>query len=377
MRQKEMTNTAARPKLLFAITLAAVGGLFAGNFNASRAATTIESICHVKGLEENTLVGVGLVIGLTGTGDSAAFAPKIRALAAQLQRLDQPLSGGAAELVATKNVAFVMVEAKVPAAGARQGDQIDCVVSSIGDAKSLDGGRLEVAFLSGPDPQDMKLYAMASGKISTTVDMPTTGSVHQGAQLLSDDFFYTSAISDGYITLVIDESHRRPSVAKQIVEAIESIYFTDQLDVSYRNVQLSRRDLPTVRAVGAGNVMVKVPTAYLDDENSFLAEILELELTELDPPAKITIRNGVIVGGGDVEISPGWISHNNIGVAAGNVVGQDSIVPFEVGEQAPSPRLKDLVDALNAVKVPTEDMIEIIKAMDREHLIHGRVVIDE
>lgn len=372
-----MTNSTAQRTLSHAITAIVICGALLATCNTSGAATTIESICHVKGLEENTLVGVGLVVGLNGTGDSAAFGPKIRALAAQLQRLDQPLTGGAAELAATKNVAFVMIEAKVPAAGARQGDQIDCVVSSVGDAKSLDGGRLEVAFLTGPDPQDMNFYAMASGKIRTTADMPTTGSIHQGAQLLSDDFFYTSVISDGYITLVIDQSHARPSVAKQIVEAVESIYFTDQLDISYQTVQSRRRGLPTVRAVGPGNVMVKVPLAYLDDENSFLAEILELELTELDPPATITIRNGVIVGGGDVEISPGWISHKNIGVAAGNLLGHDSIVPFEVGEQAPSPRLKDLVDALNAVKVPTEDMIEIIKAMDREHLIHGRVVFDD
>ncbi|MCA9103705.1 MAG: flagellar basal body P-ring protein FlgI, partial [Planctomycetales bacterium] len=273
-------------------------------------------------------------------------------------------------------VAMVMVQATVPAAGARQGDQIDCVVSSIGDSKSLDGGRLDVAFLTGPDPQDVNIYAMASGRLLTNATNPLTGSIHQGAQLLSDHFFYTSVASDGYVTLVIDESHRRPSVARQIVEAVESIYFTDRLGTGDA-AATGRGNLPNVLAVGPANVIVKVPSAYLHDENSFLAEILALELNELDPPARITIRNGVIVGGGDVEISPGWISHNNIGITAGGVVGHDSIVPFEVGTQAPSPRLKDLVDALNAVKVPTEDMIDIIKAMDREHLIHGRVIFDE
>jgi flagellar P-ring protein precursor FlgI len=264
----------------------------------------------------------------------------------------------------------------VPASGAREGDMIDCVVSSIGDSKSLEGGRLQSTLLGGPDPRDENVYAMASGKIRVG-DVPTSGSIHKRTKLTNDAFFYTSAISEGYITLVIDENHRRPAVAKQVVEAIESIFFTDQMDISYQTVQSRGRNRPDVRAVGPANVLVKVPPAYLDYEVSFLAEILELPLTELAPPAKITIRNGVIVGGGDIEISPGFISHNNIGVSAGGVAGQDSIVPFEIGEQAPSPRLKDLVDALNAVKVPTEDMIEIIKAMDRDGLIHGRVVFDD
>ncbi|MCA9100277.1 MAG: flagellar basal body P-ring protein FlgI, partial [Planctomycetales bacterium] len=68
------------------------------------AGTSIESICHVKGLEENTLVGVGLVVGLNGTGDSAAFTPTIQAFAAQLQRMGQPVAGGAG-VAATRNVA--------------------------------------------------------------------------------------------------------------------------------------------------------------------------------------------------------------------------------------------------------------------------------
>ena len=64
---------------------------------------------------------------------------------------EQPVGEkGLLELKDAKNVALVMVTATVPAAGARQGDVLECTVSSIGSAKSLDKGVLLTTPLLGP-----------------------------------------------------------------------------------------------------------------------------------------------------------------------------------------------------------------------------------
>ena len=77
-----------------------------------------------------------------------------------------------AELKDTKNVALVLVTATIPAMGARQGDKIDAVVSSIGSAKSLAGGRLFLTPLIGPDPRNPRVYAFAEGPL--TLENPAT-----------------------------------------------------------------------------------------------------------------------------------------------------------------------------------------------------------
>src|SRR5688572_22615387 len=100
------------------------------------ACTLLSSICRIKGQEENSLQGLGLVVGLNGTGDGGDFLPTIRSLATAMQLMGNPIGkGGPLELKNAKNIALVMVSVKVPAAGARQGDRIDCTVSSIGASK--------------------------------------------------------------------------------------------------------------------------------------------------------------------------------------------------------------------------------------------------
>src|SRR5688572_9970949 len=99
------------------------------------ARTRLKNLCRVKGQEENTLQGLGMVVGLKGTGDGGEFLPTIRSLATAMQLMGNPIGkGGPIELKNAKNVALVMVTVTVPAAGGRQGDKLDCTVSSIGSA---------------------------------------------------------------------------------------------------------------------------------------------------------------------------------------------------------------------------------------------------
>src|SRR3972149_12282395 len=95
----------------------------------ARAEVRVSSICRVKGQEVNKLHGIGLVLGLNGTGDGSKFGPMIRALASALDNFNvRALSR--TELANTKNVALVVVSATIPPTGARQGDQFDVHVTA-------------------------------------------------------------------------------------------------------------------------------------------------------------------------------------------------------------------------------------------------------
>src|SRR5262245_65865913 len=104
----------------------------------------LENICTIAGQQEQKLIGLGLVVGLKGTGDGGKYAPMINALGSALAQLNNPASGPA-DLKDASNVALVLVEATVPANGIRRGQRIDCYVNSIGAAKNLRGGRLMIA----------------------------------------------------------------------------------------------------------------------------------------------------------------------------------------------------------------------------------------
>src|SRR5688500_16854615 len=81
-----------------------------------RGGTLLKNICRVKGQEENTLQGLGLVVGLKGTGDGGSFLPAMRSLAQTMERMGLPLGeAGLRELKEAKNVALVSVTATVPA----------------------------------------------------------------------------------------------------------------------------------------------------------------------------------------------------------------------------------------------------------------------
>ena len=127
---------------------------------AQAATARIKDIVNIEGVRDNQLVGYGLVVGLDGTGDSRNNAPFTKqSLQARLERLGVNTRG---ENMSTGNVAAVMVTANLPAFST-QGSRIDVSVSSLGDAKSLQGGTLLVTPLLGADGE---VYAIAQGSVT-------------------------------------------------------------------------------------------------------------------------------------------------------------------------------------------------------------------
>ncbi len=99
-------------------------------------AVRIKDIARVQGVRENQIYGLGLVVGLQGTGDSTGARANIQMIANMLESFGITVSANELRL---RNIAAVMVTADLPTS-LRTGDRLDVTVSSIGDARSLQGG---------------------------------------------------------------------------------------------------------------------------------------------------------------------------------------------------------------------------------------------
>jgi flagellar P-ring protein FlgI len=122
-------------------------------------AVRIKDIAHVQGVRDNQLTGYGLVVGLTGTGDSDKTFFTAQSIAGMLKTFGITVSPSQLKV---KNVAAVMVTATLPPFG-KSGDTIDVTVSSLGDAKSLQGGTLVMTPLRAGNGAT---YAVAQGAVS-------------------------------------------------------------------------------------------------------------------------------------------------------------------------------------------------------------------
>jgi flagellar P-ring protein FlgI len=343
----------------------------------------LRSICRLKGQESNTLQGLGLVIGLKGSGDGGDYLPTIRSLATAMQLMGNPIgSGGAAELKKAKNVALVMVTATIPPSGGRQGDTIDCVVSSVGAAKSLAGGRLMITPLVGPNPESRRVFATASGSLTIEDDaFPTTGRVHRGCRLEED--FFNAFHQDGRITLVLDENHVGFQMAGEVAALINK-HFAMQVDSSDSSFGINSSDssVGIAKAINAQNIVVAIPDQYRNYVVDFARQVLDLELREVPIQSKVVIdeRSGCIVMGEEVEIGRAVVTHKNgLVIEVGGLAGEAEQNPAEWfpvdTEGRESPKLKSLIAALKAIHVSTEDMIDIVKCLESDGKIYAKVIV--
>jgi flagellar P-ring protein precursor FlgI len=340
--------------------MAVVGGMIAD----CHARTVLRNICRVKGQEGNTLRGIGLVVGLAGTGEAGDPA-LMRSLARAYQIMDIPVpempmpgSAGLKELEKLKNSALVFVTARVPATGARRGDLVDCYVSGI-NGKSLAGGRLVFAAMRGPNVKDKTFYASCEGAIHLeNPDQPLVGKIAGGCQMEQD--IITPFVHNGRITLVLDEHHANFQTATEVAEAIHAQY-AGQGD-------------SFAKAISASNIVVEVPDEYQADPVAFTADVLEVSVYSAEPEARVVInqKTGSIVISGDVTIGDVVVSHKNVVVEA----GQSAAFTAVDADQADDAKLQSLVQALNSIKVPHEDVVEIIKGIAQNGKLHGRLIVE-
>jgi flagellar P-ring protein precursor FlgI len=348
-----------------------IGLLFLLIWGTTAQAVQVQDIVRIKGQETSQLVGVGLVVGLNGTGDGGEFAPAHRTLAELIATLmDEQTS--LHELEDVENVALVTLSAELPATGVREGDRVDVHISSIGPAESLAGGRLFLMPMTGPTP-GAPVFAMASGRVTIEdAATPTQGLVTDGAQLVRD---VPAQFMDrfGRIHLVLHDNNASWPVANNLANLINGLIAPDGPDVA--------------RAVDPRNVIVEVPEFERPNPASFISQILQtyLDPSQVSTGARVVINEatGTIVMSGDVQISPVIISHQGLTITAPAVAGGDIQVPGGTEgfvavdpEQRGGARLADLLAAFNQLEVPAQDRIEIIRVMEATGKLHAEVIYE-
>jgi len=337
----------------------------------------IRDICRVKGQEQNTLHGVGLVVGLEGTGDGDR--PTTRALAKFLELLGNPISIDSqrqpvlTELENAKNVALVTVTATVPAEGARQGELLNVLVNAF-SAKSLEGGHLMVTPLTGPRPGDDNVFGFAQGPLSKDKNGPATaGQVHDGCRLGRD--IANNFISDGKITLVLDKHHASFQTANEIEKMLNNP------EVSGfglgRSKDRSKLADSFAKAKDQVNIEVRIPAVYQDDPVAFASEVLDLQIIPPRHDARVVIdkRNGVIIVGNNVGVGRVAVSHKNIAIQTGAAPGDGPLFVVDQENDTNTTRLQALVNALNGLKVSTEDIIDIVEALEASGDLYGKLIV--
>jgi flagellar P-ring protein precursor FlgI len=341
----------------------------------------IKDVAGIQGARNNQLTGFGLVIGLEGTGDSnqALFTPQ--AIANMLQRYNLSIPAGGIKI---RNVASVLITATLPPF-AKPGSQIDVTVSSMGDARSLQGGTLVQTALVGADG---KTYAVAQGAISiggfnfsaggsgTQKNHVAAGRLPKGAIVERE---VAMSLTDGN---TLDLTLKEPdfTTANRIAEAV--------------NLKLPEA---SATAIDPYTVRVNLTAAGKQNLISFISQIEGLPITP-DTSAKIILneRTGTIVIGGDVRIQPCAIAHGSLQIKVENTPviaipapfsgnGQPVILPQkEVTVKEGRPKLAaipatttvdQLVKALNSLGVTPREMITIIQTMRQGGWITAEIEI--
>ncbi|MDD4889829.1 MAG: flagellar basal body P-ring protein FlgI [Phycisphaerae bacterium] len=341
---------------------------------SSASAVKIDDICKIKGQRVNKLMGMGLVLGLPGTGDGGKYLPAIRPLAATLSKFANPVISPE-ELKNANNVALVMIIATVPENGVREGDAIDVQVSSIGAAKSLAGGRLFMTPLQGPNQADSTIYAWAEGPLVVEdVANQRVAVVRQGAVM--EEELFAQFVKDSQITLVLQDGQAGWAMAAAIATIINEA-----------ESQPGRLAQIAV-AFDPKNVIVKLSPQELKSPAGFISRVLNLEVVMPPTEARVTVneRTGTIVMTGDVEIGPVAISHKGLSITTlqpapppGTAVTpqptEQNFVALDPGKEG-STKLSALLEALNQLKVSPGDRIAIIKMIHRTGKLHAELIVE-
>lgn len=350
--------------------LAAIVALFVQVPRAQ--AVQVQDLVRIKGAEANKLVGMGIVVGLKGTGDGGKSAAAMRSLAAAIQKL-KDTTVTAAELKDAKNVALVMLSVSLPASGVREGDQVDVHISAIG-AKSLAGGRLFLCPMIGPQANS-PIYAFAEGAIVIEdKEVPTVGVIRKGAQL-TKDIFVQYMDPNGRITLVLNDSVATLPMANNLTNLINGYLSPDGPNVA--------------RAIDQKNVVVDVPVAERRDPAPFISSVLQ---TYIDPQmintgARVVVneKTGTIVFSHDVQISPVGVTHKGLSI---NMITPEPPATPETPrverqhtiaidpENRGGAKLADLIKVFNQLKVDASDRIAIIKEIHRSGKLHAQLIIE-
>ena len=351
--------------------------LFAGSLEA---ASRIKDVAAFEGVRDNQLFGYGLVIGLNGTGDGTQTYFSTQTVANMLERSGVTIDP---RRMRTKNVAAVMVTATLPPF-ARQGSNIDVVVSSLGDAKSLQGGTLIMTPLQAADSQ---IYATAQGQIPlggysaggtgarSITSHPTVGRISNGG--LVEKEVEVNISGRNRLNLVLNRNDF--TSASRAEKAINDIFGFD-----------------VAAAIDGRTIQLRVPSEYLDRPIDFMAAV-ENARVEMDNTARVVMneRTGTIVLGKEVSVSGISIMHGTLSLQVGTIFNVSQPNPFSQGETVVVPEdtvsvveeqartatiregasVEEIVRALTDIGATPRDVIAILQAIKAQGALQADLEI--
>lgn len=348
------------------------------------AAPRIKDICAIGGSHSRPMVGYGLVIGLDGSGDSKGTQFTVQSVVNMLTRMGITVPQNK---VRTKNVAAVMVSGSLPAT-ARIGSKIDVTVSSIGDAKSIQGGTLLMTPLADPEGN---VCAVAQGPVS--VGGFKVGGA--GGEEISQNYTLVGRVPNGATVEV------EPDFAAAEMEYVDISLLTPDYTTASRvcDALRGRYSEAEIECVDAGLVRVTVPDS-LRESGEIVNFIANLENARVQPdvPAIVVIneRTGTIVAGENVTLGAVAIAHGNLTIEVSSrpiisqptplsrggqtVVVPDSDISVNVDQDQlyameETASVADVARGLNALGVSPRDTIAIFQALKEAGALRAQIRI--
>lgn len=353
--------------------------------SADNAGVRLKDIARIQGVRDNALSGYGIVIGLSGSGDSAKNRVTVQSVANTLSHYGINVSPND---LSTRNVAAVMVTATLPAF-AESGQKLDVEVSSLGDARSLTGGMLLLTPLEGADG---KLYALAQGPVSVggyavesfgsmaQKNHPTVGRVPNGANV----------------------ERPAPLGMGERADSLDVVLYQPDFTTAERVAESLNRHIPGIDATArdAGKISVRFP----GPPANLVRAIAQIESVPVVPDqvARVVVneRTGSVVAGGDVRIGAVSITQGDLrievqtdflvsqpegmygrasGAIATAVVPQSTIKVQEPPARSVSmpsgTTVTELVAALRTIHINTQGVIGILQSIKAAGALRGELVI--
>ncbi len=302
-------------------------------------AQKIKDVANIIGVRDNQLIGYGLVVGLNGTGDSSSKFTN-QTLSNLLKNVNVKLNP---KDIKSKNVAAVMVTAILPPF-AREGDKIDVTVSSIGDAKSLQGGVLLLTPLKGVNG---KIYALAQGPI-TMGGFNLKGGKKQKHFTTTVKVINGATVERAVVWDIYNQNYATLSLKKSDFDL--AIKIQNKINKFFNKKVAIAIDPRTVK-------LKKLPNLSMPE---FLAKVENLDISL--PQENIIVideRTGTVIAGGDVEVKPTVIIYGDFTI---KVKKKTSIM--------------ELTDDLKKSNATPQDIIAILENLRAANSINAKLIIN-
>ncbi len=323
-------------------------------------AEKIGDIASVVGVRDNQLIGYGLVIGLNGTGDKSGSKFTMQSISNMLESVNVKIS---ADDIKSKNVAAVMITASLPPF-ARQGDKIDIHISSIGDAKSIQGGTLVMTPLNAVDGN---IYALAQGAIvSGNSNNLLSANIINGATIereVSYDLFHKNAM-----TLSLKNPNFKNAI--QVQNTLNKVFGNKvAIALDPKTIQITRPERLSMVEFLA--LVQEIPINYSTKNKIIVDE-----------------KSGTIVSGVDIIVHPIVVTSQDITLKitkeplndSKNTQDLDNNMSLDTAHNTLSSNGKSItiagvVKALQKIGVSAKGMVSILQALKKSGAISAEMEI--